>query len=323
MQRQVLAGVLMFAASAGTLVACQMPPSTMTDDGSTAGARPMALVTTGAPWQVGQSAAGMAVDSKGRVHLADKDNVYVVDGPTVRVELTAAEAASTSGAAGPFGFSDLDIAPDDGLYILLSGTVVRSRAAHQAEVWGDISMIERPHHLGVIASDLVGLFGGNGFWTSSSSKTDIVYAQNDDGITCATEDLATAASGVFLYQTGCNGSPIVRGHADGSGVEILYDTDRFNPSPIHASNFLCAARDPSGGFYVVVEDVNEAESHLFHIAEDADGSTGLLPIPTRPSFKDAAKSHHEAFAFRFCSLAVGHDGTVFFQTYSQLWKIAP
>jgi hypothetical protein len=341
MRRSLLAGAVVFAALAGTLNACgnsYAPPAAadLTDssvggsgggDGASDGGRvrSLLLVTSAGPWQVGQSTAGMAVDTKGRVYIGDQDNVYVADGALVTTYLTAAEAASTSAAAGLLGFDDLDIASDDALYILSSGTVVRSRAAHQAEIWRDVSQIQQARHLGVIANDFVGLIGADGFWTSTPTATQLVYAAADidDGIDCAKEDLAMGAAGMFLYQPGCNRYPLLRGQADGSGVEILYDTSLSQSNPVQASNFLCTARDPMGGFYSVIEDPTSTAAHLLHIADAAHGSIGLTAIETTPSFAEAAKSQHEQYAFRFCSLAVSGDGIVFFQTYSQLWKVLP
>jgi hypothetical protein len=80
---------------------------------------------------------------------------------------------------------------------------------------------------------------------------------------------------------------------------------------------------PAGGFYVIVGAIDFETPHLYHIAEDASGPHGLELIETVPTFDFAAKTQSETFAFDFCSLAVGPDGTVYYQTYSQLWKISP
>jgi hypothetical protein len=105
---------------------------------------------------------------------------------------------------------------------------------------------------------------------------------------------------------------------------LLYTTDIDpTPSAIQTSNFLCTTRDPLGGFYVVVENLNDTGSRLVHLTEDAAGPTGLSEVPTRPSFIAAEMSQNEAFAFRYCSIAAGADGTVCLQTRSQLWKVAP
>jgi hypothetical protein len=132
---------------------------------------------------------------------------------------------------------------------------------------------------------------------------------------------------VFLYQPGCNGYPLLRGNADGTGVGVLYNTTITPPSAVSADNFLCSARDPSGGFYIIVEDVSDGAPRLYHLAGDAQGTarptTDPVWIPTVPSFAQAKKSQSETFGFLFCSIATARDGTVFFQTYHQLWKVSP
>ena len=62
---------------------------------------------------------------------------------------------------------------------------------------------------------------------------------------------------------------------------------------------------------------------LFHMTENASGTTGLDWIATVPTFLEAQKVQDELLAFQFCSLSAAPDGTVFFQTFSHLWKITP
>jgi hypothetical protein len=285
-------------------------------------------VLSGAPWDLVQTVAGMAVDDRGRVYLADAKNIYVVDGRAVSVYLTLDEAISTAGITdGLFDdyLEDLDFGPDGELYILLAGHVVRSSVPHQARLWRGLPTLSYPHRLAVVGAGHVSIVDDNGFWNVTKDSASLVYtkAQIHSERGCAVEDLSAAPSGVFLYQAGCNAWPIVRGKADGSGVGILYETDLFNSSPIHAKNFLCSARDPSGGFYLVVDDAvdNRLGSHLYHVAESSDAPTPLVSIEPVPSFYEAEQSQSEDFAFWYCSLAVGKDGTVFYQTRSQLWKV--
>jgi hypothetical protein len=140
---------------------------------------------------------------------------------------------------------------------------------------------------------------------------------------CACQDLAADRSGTFLYQSGCNGYPLLRGQTDGSGVGVLYPTSLVGPSDIAADNFLCVARDPAGGFYLAVDDPNDGAPRLYHVADDAQGRSGLTWIETAPSFAEASQQRSNVFGFDFCSLATAPDGTVYFQTYAQLWKVSP
>jgi len=283
----------------------------------------LSQVLAGAPWMIVQTAAGIAVDAHGRVYVQDPANIYQVDGTSISVYLTLDEAKAVAPSE-PW-FVDIDIDSDDVLYVLLMGTVLQSRAAHQSTLWASLAPSSFATRLGVFEPSKVGLVSRSGFSVLQTTKNELVYpmAQLQNASGCATEDLATAPSGVFLYEPGCNGSPILRGKADGSGVSVLYTAGIFSPpTPLHAGNFICTARDPCGGFYVVVRDLDNLEDpRLYHLTEDATGSNGLTAIETVPSLADAEKSQSEVFAFLYCSLAVGRDGTVFLQTRSQLWKV--
>ncbi len=285
--------------------------------------RVLSLVLDGARlgWYATQATQGMAVDSRGRVYVGDNAHVFVVDGTSVSTYLTVAEAAGPM--ATETGFGDLDIGPDGRLYIVMaafvSGTgstvgVVRSSQAHQADPWVDLSAVGQPQKLSVIADGYLALVSADGFWTFTDAGGRLVYDKSLLIYTygCATEDLAADPSGVFLYQSGCNGYPLSRGNADGTnGVGVLYDTDA-----VDANNFLCATRDPSGGFDIVVEDTNDDAPRLYHVDETASGAPTW--IETAPSFAEAKMQKSSTCGFEFCSLATAPDGTVFFQSYAQL-----
>jgi hypothetical protein len=91
---------------------------------------------------------------------------------------------------------------------------------------------------------------------------------------------------------------------------------------LNAFNFICSARDPAGGFYSVITDQSD-RPHLYHVDETATGTQAFSEVTTSPSFIEAEASQNETFAFMFCSLTTAPDGTVFFQTMSQLWKVTP
>jgi hypothetical protein len=289
-------------------------------------------VLAGAPWYATQSTQGMAVDSQKRVYVGDNANIYVVDGTSLSTYLTIAEAAGTNAAAA--GFGDFDIGPDGRLYIVMSAftpdagqvvNVVRSNLPHIAQPWVSLSQVLTPRRVSVISASYLALISWDGLWTFTDGGGKLIYpaAELVDTIDCAATDLAAAPSGVFLYEPGCNGSPILRGNADGSGVGSLYNSSLLAPSVVPADNFLCVARDPAGGFYLVGDNSADDAPRLYHVAEDAQGSTGLIWIQTTPTIAQAKKSQNETFGFDFCSLAVASDGTVFFQTYHQLWKVTP
>jgi hypothetical protein len=297
--------------------------------------RTLSLVVFNAPWKGTQRVQGMAVDAQSRVFLEDQTNVYMFDGKTVTTYLTLAEttASTTVHAA---AIKDLDIDANGLLYVLMWGgsnysptstLVVRSSAAHVADPWLDVTTSSNfALRMSVSAPGHVGLVDRDGFKLASAAGSSLLYSHPavEGGSGCTTEDLRIGPSGVFLYEPGCNGAPLLRGNVDGSGVGVLYQGTVFQapPSP-YTPNFTCLARDPAGGFYVMVGAVDFEAPNLYHVTEDASGTHGLELIDTVPTFSFAAKTQSETFAFDFCSLAVGPDGAVYYQTYSQLWKVSP
>lgn len=296
-------------------------------DAAVAPTRTLVQVVQGGPWRTVQAAPGLAVDSRNRVFVSDFDRIHLVEGSTVSLYLTDADVRTTVPTwTGPL-FSDFDVGPDDQLYILGRDGIVKSGAAHQATLW---HAINNPHlvpiRLAVLGTDDVIFIHRDGMSRASACGVQPVYteAQLHGSSECATEDLAASPSGVFLYEEGCNGSPLWRGRANGSGVQLLYPTQILGQSsPLWATNFLCVARDPLGGFYVVVvNDFDNTGARLFHLTEDAAGEKGVTHIPTSPTLRQAEMAQNEAFAFRYCSIAAARDGTLFLQTRSQLWKIS-
>ncbi len=301
------------------------------------GKRPrlLSLVLDGAPWYATQATQGIAADAQGKVYVADYANVFMVDGATVSTYLTAAEAAAGAepGASTP-GIGDLDIGPDGRLYFVTSWFstakgmrlgVMRSSQPHVAQPWIDVAPTTMDaQKIAVVDDGVIGLVSRTGFWTFSDAGGKLIYDPSrvyTGG--CACEDLAAGPSGTFLYQSGCNAYPLLRGQTDGSGVGVLYPTSLLGPSDIAADNFLCVARDPSGGFYLAVDDPNDGAPRLYHVADDAQGTSGLTWIETAPSFAQASQQKSNVFGFRYCSLATAPDGTVYFQSYAQLWKVSP
>ena len=293
----------------------------------------IAQVLKGAPWGYGQHTMGFAVDSAGLVYVQDEMNVYVVDGDVIDVFLTAEEAAVVADL-GYARFQDMDIGPDDQLYISTYETILKTNTAHTAEVWGDyrgpdgLYMIQGK--LSVISDDEVLLAADHALYRLNHSESEIVYGDVDDtglqwhtGCTC--QELTTSRSGVFLYQPGCNASPLMRGNADGSGVGVLYESSFGDDEhALNASNFLCSTRAPQGGFYVVVDNPEyDVNSVLYYLSEDSNESRGFASVPTAPTLTEAEKIADETFSFRFCSLAVAPDGAIYMQTMSQLWRIVP
>jgi hypothetical protein len=294
--------------------------------------RVLSQVLKGGPWKSGQATQGIAADDSGRVFIGDKNNIYSVEGNTATVHISLEEAAVAPGTL--FNFHDFDISPEGRLYMLLAAAfsdkgyvlrISRSSQAHEAEVWVDLPYAVASQYLAVIREGYLAVIQDERMWAVTAAGAKQVYDHDLFMLLdpCATRDLSADTTGQFLFQPGCARSGLLRGNIDGSGIAILYPLG--TGSAIAASSFLCSARDPSGGFMVVVRDARDGAPKLYHIAADAQGPTGLDWIRTEPSFADAALSDDNAdpSGFDFCSLAVAKNGTVYYQTFSQLWKVEP
>jgi len=269
---------------------------------------------------------GIAVDHDGRVYASDAEAVYRVTDTTVETFLTAAdiEAGLTMGALVP-RIDDIDIDPDDTLYVMASGILVSARAPHDFDLVLDMRLYTdffEASHLGVVTGGYAAVVKDDGLWRVSGEPENR-YAAEQLGWSsgCEREDLAVAQTGTFLYQPGCVGSPLIRGDVAGGEVGVLYEPVSNTDNPLEAQNFLCVGRDPAGGFYVVVDnDLNHTE--LFHLAEQNDG-TGVQRIEMEPTLQSVRERSEPPFAMRYCSIAVDPEaGSVSLLTVGELYRIS-
>lgn len=279
------------------------------------------------PWAVEQQTTGIAVDSGGNIYVSDGGSVYQVIGNEVSEYLTRADIlAGGVGEHGPRIY-DLDIGSDDRLIIAVSGYVVNTNGPHAISVLHQLTEgDEVPVKMGAIASPDVLVVSPSGLTRYGSGSPKFLYdaEQLQRTAGCAAEDLAVSGTGEFLYQPGCNRSPLMRGRADGSGVGVLYEAGTQSKVPISASNFVCSTRDLSGGFYVVTRNAAGLLPLLYHVDQNASSMDAATYLPTEPSL--AAMQNEEwsdPLAFYFCSIAVAPDGSIVFQTFRQLWRITP
>jgi hypothetical protein len=296
-------------------------------DAGDGGGRALVQIVGGAPWGDPESAAQIAVDHHDRVYVLDSSMVYVVIGSTIQGYMSVSEAQAIAGAPMIDQLRDLDIASDDTLLILLDHAVIQSTAAHTGIVlhsWTSSPELLNPSRLGVIAPSRAVVTDNHGLHTVTASGSLLVYdaGQVQSGQGCVVDDLAMSYSGAFLYQVGCNGSPLLTGNVNGSGVATLYRTAQQGPFDVQ--NFECTARDPAGGFYSLVSMASTMQPSLYHIAANAMGGSGPVEVPTVPSLVQAKQqAGNGSLAFDFCSLAVAVDGNVFIKTADQLWRLAP
>ena len=318
--------VLLVVTSALTgQLGCSGSPAAPVDAGVEAGQghRTLTMLVNDAPWKGLQHVGGMAVDAQNRVYFEDTENVWLFDGQNVSTYLTLAEAAAQAPPTVTSWISDLDRGPDGLLYVVVSGfgsadavaVVVRSSSPHVAQRWLDVSNIGAAR-LSVISADRVAIVNVAGLYTASATNQALVYpnALLDNAENCALQDLTAAPTGVFLYQPGCNGSPLYRGKVDGSGVATVTG---FNVT------HMCTARDPKGGFYIVVDDFPPGAARIYHLADGATDVAGATLVETTPSLAAVQGMQDDPLIFMFCSMAAASDGSLYLQTFQQLWKVSP
>jgi len=277
-----------------------------------------------APWRDLKHVGGMAVDAQNRVYFEDTENVWLVDCQNVSTYLTLAEAAANLPPTVANRITDLDMDPDGLLYVAVSGSgsmanavaaVVRSSAAHVAQPWLDVSNIDVTR-MSVIARDRVAIINIGGLYTATPTAQTLVYAngllENRDG--CALQDLSAAPTGTFLYQPGCNGSPMYHGNVDGSGVATFTG---FTPT------IKCTARDPKGGFYILTEDCPACVFRIYHLPDGATDKAQATLVETTPTLDFQKRLLDDILAFEFCSMAAANDGSLYIQTFQQMWKVWP
>lgn len=297
--------------------------SSTTGSGGSGPVGTLTKVVSAAPWIVGQDTTGIAVDPSGTVFVQDHDTVYSVTGTTVATDLTLSELDTISGET-HFQFYDLDRDPDGAIYVLApestsdAGTLLKRTGPHSGTVFAELSGLGDMTHLGVVTADRMALirFLG-GLWSLEGGVLKEVHtaAVMGNGTGCTTEHLAVQASGIFLYQVGCNTSPIVRGSVLGG------TPDTFQPNQFAGgSNFICSARDPKGGFYVMMESGDTEALNLMHVDENFAPPQGMYVVSTTPTVAAAGQAEGN-LTFRFCSMATADDGTLFIQTFDQLWKV--
>ena len=105
-----------------------------------------------------------------------------------------------------------------------------------------------------------------------------------------------------------------RGNVDGSGVATFTG---FLP------NFICTARDPNGGFYIVLDDCPECVPRIYHLPDGATDKADATVVETTPSLAEAQAAQNDPLSFVFCSMAAASDGTLYIQSFQQLWKVSP
>lgn len=220
----------------------------------------------------------------------------------------------------------MDIGPDDVLSIISGDTILHSSSPREVEVWRELpaaSWFQSYQSISVYSADAVAIARAEGISFATDDDLRLRYDTVALGAgACGREDLSVAPSGVFLYASGCTELPLLRGNVDGSGVGVLYATENLGESPLRTDDFLCSARDPRGGFYLVVHTETGLAARLFHLTETSGDRQGFTEVQTVPSLVEVSEGEFDS-TFSYCAMAVAPDGSVYIQTFGQLWRLSP
>lgn len=277
----------------------------------------MVRVVEGGPWEILQDTGGIAVDPGERVFIADGITVYMVEDGVVSTWLEAAD-----GIEAPM---DVDVDEDGLLYVLdTSGLrVITSSAAHELAVLVDVPQLSTPINLGVVDPGVVAIRSHfDGLWTATAAGAEPLLGERElmGASGCTTEELAVSRSGVFVYQPGCNGSPLVMGTLDGTEPWLAFESD-FGEAGAY-TNSRCSTRAPGGGFYSVLEfDIYTLR--MAYLEENAGNGGGWGIVETSPSYRELEQITNEPFGFLFCGIAVSPSSTLYLQTGRELWVGTP
>jgi len=277
----------------------------------------MVRVVEGAPWEIIQDTGGIAVDPNERVFIADGITVYMVEDGIVTPWLEAADGISSP--------MDVDVDENGLLYVIdmFDRRVVQSSAAHELEVLVDVPQLSTPINLGVLAPGQVAIRSlMDGLWTATAAGAEPLFGERElmGASGCATEELAVSLSGVFVYQPGCNGSPMVMGTLDGTELWLSFESDFGAPGSY--TNSLCSTRAPGGGFYAALQ-FDISTHRLVYVEEDAGNGGGWGYVETSPTYAELEQLTNETFGFRYCGIAVSSSSTLYFQTSRELWVGTP
>lgn len=262
----------------------------------------------------------LAVDSLDQVYVTSGSTIFRVKDKQPVIFLNAATIKAATGNSADLDIRSIDVGPDNNLYFLegTSGKILVSDQQGQVRIHRDLRGIPGfPQRIGVINADsilLINLY--DGLYLVKGSGSSLLYDKSLvlGGTSCATEDLAADADGSFSYLPGCNGSPMVGGKSDGSGVGILL-TNSISVGLTSWWNFSDVSKDPAGGFIA-----NVSGSRILRIT--ALGQYEI--IHTDPEL-DVLASTFEGndMAFYYGAIAKGSTGNIYLLSSTSLYAAHP
>jgi hypothetical protein len=229
-----------------------------------------------------------AVNSSDRLFVTDGQTVFAVDDGAPSIYLTIDDLKAATSAGTEVEVGSLDVGPDDRLYVLdtAANHILVSDAPHNATLlYGDLQgkqTLGFPALIGVESPDRILMISHyDGLSAITPGGVSLVYGEKAllDVEGCASEDLAVSPKGRLWYLPGCNGSPLLGGLSDGSGVGIISTNKSLGETYWWGFNGI--ARDPHGG---VVANVTGAVYRF----EDGGPAVKLAITPTPAEIASAA-----------------------------------
>ncbi|WP_148314160.1 hypothetical protein [Sorangium cellulosum] len=253
-----------------------------------------------------------AVDAADRLFVTDGQTVFVVEDGVPSIYLSPADLQPANADA---GIISMDVGPDDRLYILDRGVpaqILVSRGPHDVSILhGDLSAARTfPALLAVESPDRIFVVSHyDGLFEVTPNGIDLLYGESAiDASGCAAEDLAVSQDGRLFYLPGCNGSPLLSGLTDGSGVGILKHEDALDE--YYFWMFGGIARNPPGG--VMVNLVGT----IYHIGTDGTATE----LNTTPTLNDVTADWID---FHARPIEVGPTGNVYVISTETIYRAVP
>lgn len=247
-----------------------------------------------------------AVDSTGRLFVSDGDVVYAIKDGVPSIYLSHAELHSVSGNDDP-SVASLDVGLDDRLYILDGDypyNILVSHGPHDVALHlaVDNGALNFPRHIGAESSDrilLVASSGGLYEITSTGTKQLYPDAAFQDALGCGVLDFASSQNGDFYYVPHCNGSPLLGGATDGSGVDVIGKLSELEVD--YWWGFGGVAHHPKGG----------AVANLTGTAYYFDKSGEATELLMTPSMKTVKEATNESLLFQLGAVEIGPSGEIY------------
>jgi hypothetical protein len=300
----------------GDLPDAGSPPA---GDGSTDGGRVWGLLAGPGPWSFLLRSA--AIDSRERLFVTDGTNVYSISSGATSVYLSNSAIASVLGPQQYSAVQHIDVGPDDRLYLYLTDVILVSSASGQVSVHRDLRQAGLfGWTFSVVNSDQILMVETLALDSVTATSVSQLYGSDviSDGANCAGQSIAAQADGIFFYIPGCNGTPVLRGKADGSGAGVLLRADQMKPR-LSVDFFSSVARRPSGGFLVSTESWQPWSQALVQF----DEAGSWFEIKTHPSMTDYAQRIGSSGTFHGRPVLMGPSGAIYVVAQAAVYWVTP